>query len=93
MDLMTLAAKIELEDEGFRKGVKDAEGMGQRLAGKMSASAVAVGNIMADMVKKGISAIGNVVSGAIDGFADYQQLIGGVETLFKESAGRVQKYA
>ena len=93
MDLMTLAAKIELDDEGFRKGVKNAEGMGQKLAGKMSASAVAVGNIMADMLKKGVDAIGNVVSGAIDGFADYQQLIGGVETLFKESAGRVQKYA
>ncbi|MBQ6359372.1 MAG: hypothetical protein IJI97_10580 [Clostridia bacterium] len=30
---------------------------------------------------------------AVDGFADYEQLVGGVETLFKDSAGQVQQYA
>ena len=93
MDLMTLAAKIELDDSSYRKGVSNAEKMGKNLAGKMSAATVAVGNLAADMVRKGISAINGVVSGAIDGYADYQQLIGGVETLFKTSADKVSKYA
>lgn len=93
MDLMTLAAKITLDDSSYTKGIKNAETMGQQLAGKMSAMTVAVGNIAADMIKKGVSAINNVISGAIDGYANYQQLIGGVETLFKTSADKVANYA
>lgn len=93
MDLMTLAAKITLDDSGFNKGVNKAESTGKKLAGKMSAMTVAVGNIAADMIKKGASAIKSIVDGAVDGYADYQQLIGGVETLFKDSAGKVENYA
>ena len=38
-------------------------------------------------------AIGALVKESIDAYADYEQLVGGVETLFKESAEEVQKYA
>lgn len=93
MDLMTLAAKITLDDRQFTQGVGKAEKMGQQLAGKMSAMTVAVGNLAADMVRKGVQAISSVINGAIDGYADYQQLIGGVETLFKTSASKVSAYA
>lgn len=93
MDLMTLAAKIVLDDSQFNKGVQSAEKAGTALAQKMSAATVAVGNIAADMVKKGFGAIKGVVDGALDGYADYQQLIGGVETLFKQSTSKVAKYA
>lgn len=30
---------------------------------------------------------------AVDSYAEYEQLVGGVETLFKDSAGTVEKYA
>ena len=93
MDLMTLAAKITLDDKQFTQGVGKAEKMGQQLAGKMSAMTVAAGNLAADMVRKGVQAISSVISGAIDGYANYQQLIGGVETLFKTSASKVSAYA
>ena len=39
------------------------------------------------------SALINVGKQAINSYADYEQLVGGVETLFKESAPIVQKYA
>lgn len=46
---------------------------------------------------KGIKDLGasiiNVGKQAIMGYADYEQLVGGVETLFKDSAGIVQNYA
>jgi len=93
MDLLTLAAKITLDDSSYKQGVSNAEKMGEQLAGKMSAMTVAAGNIAADMVKKAVSSITGVVKGAIQGYADYQQLIGGVETLFKQSSGKVAKYA
>ena len=93
MDLFNLAAKITLDDKDYVKGIGAAEKLGKNLAGKMSAMTVAVGNLAADMVRKGVAAINGVVTGAIDGYADYQQLIGGVETLFKGSADKVAKYA
>ena len=93
MDLFNLAAKIELDDSSYTKGIGNAERMGQKLAGSMSAMTVAVGNIAADIIRKGASAVGQVISGAIDGYADYQQLIGGVETLFKDSADTVARFA
>ena len=93
MDLMTLMAKIQLDSSGFEKGVRHAESMGQQLTGKISAMTVAAGQLVADLVRKGISGIEGVSGGAIDGYADYQQLIGGVETLFKGSADKVAKYA
>ncbi|MFV0395561.1 MAG: phage tail protein, partial [Coprobacillaceae bacterium] len=34
-----------------------------------------------------------ITKSAVDAYADYEQLIGGVETLFKESAGIVENYA
>ena len=93
MDLMTLAAKIQLDDSEYTKGVTKAEQSGQKLAKKMSAMTVAVGNLAADMIRKGVGAISSVITGAIDGYANYEQLIGGVQTLFKDSWNDVAENA
>lgn len=61
-------------------------------------------NVLGDMITSGIKAIGsaikevgvaflNVGKQALDSYADYEQLVGGVETLFKDSAGIVENYA
>lgn len=39
------------------------------------------------------SALLDIGKSAIDSYANYEQLIGGVETLFKDSAGIVEGYA
>lgn len=39
------------------------------------------------------AAIGKTIKDAVTAYADYEQLVGGVETLFKDSADTVQKYA
>lgn len=93
MDLMTLAAKLTLDDSGFRSGISNAESAGQSLAGKLSSMTVAVGNIMADVIKKGFNTVKDLVGGAVNAYADYQQMIGGVETLFGQSADKVAAYA
>ena len=93
MDLLKLAAQITLDDSDYTKKVNSAEKLGKSLQGKMSAMTVAVGNLAADMMRKGVNAIGSVISGSINGYADYQQLIGGVETLFKDSSAKVAQYA
>lgn len=61
-------------------------------------------NVISDAIIGGIKALGSVMVGlakgafelgkqSIESFAEYEQLIGGVETLFKESSGTVEEYA
>lgn len=44
-------------------------------------------------VKKLASTMLEIGKGAISSYADYEQLVGGVETLFKDSSGIVKEYA
>lgn len=61
-------------------------------------------NVISEAIIGGIKALGSAMvslaKGAfelgkqsIESFAEYEQLIGGVETLFKESSGKVEEYA
>lgn len=50
-------------------------------------------NVAINGMKKLGSSLINVGKQAINSYAQYEQLVGGVETLFKDSAGIVQKYA
>ena len=61
-------------------------------------------NLISEVIIGGIKKLGSAIASlagkfvdvgkqAIANFADYEQLIGGVETLFKDSAGTVERYA
>lgn len=52
-----------------------------------------LGNAIVSGVKAVASGIKSLISGAIEGYGEYEQLVGGVETLFKDSAGTVEEYA
>jgi hypothetical protein len=41
----------------------------------------------------GMAGVGTLVTQAVMSYADYEQLVGGVDTLFKDASGTVQKYA
>lgn len=61
-------------------------------------------NVLGDVIVGGIKALGNAVKEvgttilnvgkeALNSYADYEQLVGGVETLFKDNASIVENYA
>ena len=54
-------------------------------------------DLLADAIKSGLKAIASgiksLIGGAVEGYAEYEQLVGGVETLFKDSSKTVQDYA
>ena len=85
----SVVVDTELNNDGFNKGVSKLENgfskiksvAGTALKG-IAVGAAAVGTSLAVIGKK-----------AIESYADYEQLIGGVETLFKDSAGIVENYA
>lgn len=73
----------------FKGDDKDLEKKTNGVAGKMKASTVALGNLMSSAIEKVGSSLLGLGKDALQGVADLEQNIGGVETLFKDSADTV----
>lgn len=85
MNLFELFVKIGVDDQA---------------SGKLSDLSSKLGNGLKTAAKIGTAAVGAAAAGitalttaAVNNYAEYEQLVGGVETLFKDSAGKVQEYA
>ena len=78
----SVVIKIKGDDSPFQKVLGK---IGSAVNTAVKASAAAVGAASA-----GVAALGTV---CINAYADYEQLAGGVETLFKDSADTIQTYA
>lgn len=85
MNLLDLFVKISVQDEASESV--------ETLSGKFK-------NGLATAAKVGAAAVGAAATGiavltknALNNYAEYEQLVGGVDTLFKDSSARVQKYA
>ena len=85
MNLFELFVKIGAKDEASGTISKITSGLGKGLATAAKIGTAAVGAAAA-----GITAL---TKSAIENYAEYEQLVGGVETLFNESADRVKQYA
>lgn len=85
MNLLDLAVRITCDDQASdrigRIGGSIRSGLGAAAAAGVAAVA-AVGTATVALGKS-----------AIDAYADYEQLVGGIDTLFKESSGQLQAYA
>ena len=57
---------------------------------KVSVAAAKIGVVAATIVATGLTAM---TKSAVEQYADYEQLVGGVETLFKDSSDKVVEYA
>lgn len=107
MDVFDLFAKISLDSSEYEKGLKNAKSSASGLTGlfgKVGSAASTVGkgifNVATNVAKvsvaattAGATAISALTGLAISSYADYEQLVGGVETLYKTSADKVQQYA
>ena len=85
MNLFELFVKIGVEDQASNQISKITQGLGNGLKTAAKVGTAAVGAAAA-----GITAL---TTAAVNNYAEYEQLVGGVETLFKDSAGKVQEYA
>lgn len=73
----------------FKGDDKDLEKKTNGVTGKLKASTVALGNLMSSAIEKVGSSLLGLGKDALQGVADLEQNIGGVETLFKDSADTV----
>ena len=102
MDVYNLYAKLSLDTDEYERD------LGKAKTGLSSFASVFSGTFLGNLISDGIrnvttgfAEIGKSAANAafeigkssLDSYADYEQLVGGVETLYKDSAGVVQKYA
>ena len=77
-------------DNGGQKALS----FGDLVKSNLASEAIIGGvKLMASAIKKAAEALVDLSKQAIQGFAEQEQLIGGVDTLFKESSKQVQQYA
>lgn len=72
---------------------KETSSLGSKLANGAKGVGKAIGKTVAAGVAIGSAAVSGLVKQATQSFADYEQLVGGVETLFKGSSDEVMQYA
>ena len=85
MNLFELFVKIGVDDQA---------------SGKLGELSSKLGNGLKTAAKIGTAAVGAAAAGitalttaAVNNYAQYEQLVGGVDTLFKEASQKVQQYA
>ena len=85
MNLFELFVKVGVDDQASDKlsGLSSKLGNGLKTAAKIGTAAVGA-------AAAGITAL---TTAAVNNYAEYEQLVGGVETLFKGSSDKVQEYA
>lgn len=85
MNLLDLAVKITCDDQASGQ----VDGIGSRITGALG-TAAKVGVAAVSALGTATVAVGK---SALDAFADYEQLVGGIDTLFKNSSSKMQQYA
>lgn len=93
MNLFELFVKIGADTTEANKGIDE---VGQKTSGlgeKLKSGLATAGKVAVAGVAAGATAIGALGAKAVAAYADYEQFVGGVETLFKDSQDQVMDYA
>lgn len=100
MELFKLLGRIAIENDGAKKSIDDTADKAKDLDSKMSKAftnignaAVKIGKVMVSGLAVGSAAIAGLTKSALDAYADYEQLKGGVETLFGAGGKTLKEYA
>lgn len=100
MDLFKLLGTIEIDNKNANKSLDETSQKGEQAKGRLSKAFTSIGSaavkfgktVAVGMVAAG-TAVAGLVTKSVQSYAEYEQLVGGVETLFKTSADKVQEYA
>lgn len=97
MDLFDLYAKLTLDTKEYNKGLDDAEDKasksGSEIASKFGSKVATAGKVAAAGIAAAGTAIVGITTKAVQAYGEFEQLTGGVEKLFGNSATIVENYA
>ena len=91
--LFDLQAIISLDSSNFEDGIANASKETTKLAGILKNGLATAAKVGAAALAAAGTAVVALTKQAVESYAEYEQLIGGVETLFKGSADVVAQYA
>lgn len=89
MDVFDLYASLSLDKSQYDKGLGEAEKSGSSIGSRIGAGFAKVGKAVTVGIGAASTAVGALASMSVKGYSDYEQLAGGVETLFKKSSQSV----
>lgn len=93
MNVYKLEAAIGLNSTEYQKGLKSAGDSMAAMGDKIKAGAAAIGKATAAGMAAGAAGVAALAKSAVSAYADYEQLVGGVEKLFGESSDLLMMYA
>lgn len=98
MDVFNLAAKLTLDTDQYDRGLGEAENrfsvFGDVLKGNLATEAIMTGlNLVANAAKTAAEGLVNFVKDSVTSYADYEQLVGGVQKLYGNMGLSVEEYA
>lgn len=93
MNLLDLFVKISVDDGDVDKGFSETSSKVETLAGKLKGGLATAAKIGGAAIAAAGAAAVAITKQAVENYGEYEQLVGGVETLFKSSADTVMQYA
>lgn len=93
LDVFNIWAKLSLDSKDYDRALHDAADTGQEFATKLIIGLKGAGQAIGSAVSAVTSAVVDITRSAVDAYSSYQQLVGGVETLFKDASDIVVENA
>lgn len=100
MNVFDLAAKITLDKSDYEKGLKGAESKLSEVGGKLGAMGSKIASGIGTAMKVGAAAVGAastavgaLVTKSVTAYADYEQMVGGVQKLYGTMGQSLEEYA
>lgn len=98
MDVFNLAARLTLDTNEYDKGLGEAENrfsvFGDVLKGNLATEAIIKGlDLVASAAQKAAEGLFNLIKDSVTSYADYEQLVGGVQKLYGNMGLSIEEYA
>lgn len=93
LNLFDLYAKITLDTGDYDKGLDDASGKTSAFADKLKNGLATAAKVGAAALTAAATGVAALTKASLDQYAEYEQLVGGVDTLFKDASDTIQQYA
>ena len=93
MNLLDLFVKISVDDGDVDKGFSETSNKAETLAGKLKGGLATAAKAGGAAIAAAGATVVAITKQAVENYGEYEQLVGGVETLFKSSADTVMGYA
>ena len=86
-------ARITLDTSDYESGLDEASKNTSNFADKLKTGLTTAAKVGAAALTAAATGVAALTKASIDQYAEYEQLVGGVETLFKDSSDTIQEYA